>query len=282
MSKFPLALAALALLVAGILAFGPPWNGAAPAGEDLAVERLARRVEQLAQRLDRETADRQALEEILAGLTADLTQSFTQRLERDRESAGLSNESNPSRASRGEASVARSGPQSAGFDRQALLEAGFSRRDVEAYNETLDDLEMQQLALRDQAVREGWLQTPRFLQEVHALTDELEASRESFGEEFADWALFASGVPNRVRISSVISGSPAAEAGIEAGDIVHRYAGSSVRAMDGLRNLTTAGAAGASTSIDILRDGQIRRMYLPRGPLGVRIEPVLQEPLPLR
>ena len=153
---------------------------------------------------------------------------------------------------------------------------------TEEYAGILDDVAMRRLALRDQAVREGWLRTGRFAEESRALNEELEATRETFGEDFYDWARYESGLPNRLRVGGVPADSPAAEVGLEAGDVVQRYAEARVLSVEELRELTTFGAAGETTAIDVLRDGELLRLYVPRGPLGVRLEPIRQRPAPQR
>ena len=141
---------------------------------------------------------------------------------------------------------------------------------------------LRRLALRDRAAREGWLRTPRYAEESGALTAELEATRERFGDDFYDWAQYASGQPNRLRVGEVLAGSAAAEAGLEPGDIVQRYAEARVLSIGELRDLTTAGASGASTAVEVRRGSEVLRLYVPRGPLGVRLEPIRERPPPLR
>jgi len=168
------------------------------------------------------------------------------------------------------------------IDPQTLEAAGFSRTEIDAYVAHVDDLALRRLQLRDRATREGWVETPRFREESRALHDEREQTRERFGDELHDWALFSSGRPNRVQVESVIGGSAAAGAGIEVGDIVQRYADASVLAYADLRAATASGREGESTPIDILRAGQERRLYLPRGPLGVELRPVSVKPEAVR
>lgn len=175
-------------------------------------------------------------------------------------------------ASRGEGRV----------DPDRLIGVGFSRGEVEAYTEFLDDLALRGLELRDQATREGWLETRRYREERAALHQERLLSRERFGDELYDWALFSSGQSNRMRIDSVIGGSVAEEAGLQAGDIVQRYADAPVIGYEDLRLGTSSGRAGDLTPIDVLRKGQEMRLYVPRGPLGVQLKPAKVKPEPVR
>ncbi|MCP5058699.1 MAG: PDZ domain-containing protein [bacterium] len=274
MPRLSLTLTALACLVIGFLAFGAGWQygtpeppPSVPAAKEERLERLNERVDRLAERLDEEVARHAALEERLASALEE------RPLAPARESTRPAHRAvNPVRASR----------SASGFDPEALLAAGFFQRDVEAYAETRDDVELRRLALRDRATREGWMQTPRYATESRDLSAELVAAREAYGEEFSDWALFASGQPNRLGIGDVISGSPAAAAGLEPGDILESYAGSRIQAVSDLHELTVAGRAGESTPIEVRRDGSLLRLTIPRGPLGVRVNPIRQEPPPPR
>ncbi len=176
------------------------------------------------------------------------------------------------RAPRGSPGIGSSFPEA------RLLEAGFARAEVAAYRERIDQIELDRLFLRDQASREGWLDTPRYAEERAALSQARRDTREEFGDELYDWALFASGRPNRVRVSEVMQGSPAAAAGLEAGDILVRYGERKIFNPRELRQQTLAGDAGAPTEVEILRLGEPPRVFLPRGPLGIRTDPIVREP----
>lgn len=165
-----------------------------------------------------------------------------------------------------------------GFDSEALIAAGFSEDEVEAYQAYVDEADMRRLRLRDQAEREDWLGTSRFLQERQALMAEVENEAGEFSEELRDWALYSSGVPNRVRVSQVLTDSPAAAAGLQSGDVLLQYADTRVLRPRELRGLTSTGDAGVQTQVTVLRGGQEMRVYVPRGPLGVRLQPFRSEP----
>lgn len=274
MARLPLALAAAAALAAASLAFvlGRTAGTPEPAEQPDASVALALRVDELARRIDMEVARREDLEETLAGMAAELAARGGAPAE-----PGVSI-GEAAAGEGGEPPTVDAEPSGNGFDPESLVEAGFARRDAEEYAAILDDVAMRRLALRDQAVREGWLRTARFAEESRALNEELEATRETFGEDFYDWARYEAGLPNRLRVGGVLADSPAAEVGLEAGDVVQRYAEARVLAVEELRELTTFGAAGETTAIEVLRDGELLRLYVPRGPLGVRLEPIRQRP----
>jgi membrane-associated protease RseP (regulator of RpoE activity) len=167
---------------------------------------------------------------------------------------------------------------SASFPEEALLDAGFDASEVSAYRRRVDEIELERLYLRDRAAREGWLDTARYARESAELSQGLVDMRDEFGEELYDWTLFASGHPNRVQVSAVMEGSPAAEAGLEPGDLLFRYGERRIFTPMELRQETQQGEAGETTPVEFLRDGEAQRLFVPRGPLGIRTQMVVREP----
>ncbi len=93
--------------------------------------------------------------------------------------------------------------------------------------------------------------------------------RQELGDADYDRYLYATGQPNRVRVAQVIETSPAAQAGLAAGDTVLSYAGERVFNFRELVALTTAGEPGEMVAMEVLRDGSRTQLYLPRGPIGM-------------
>jgi hypothetical protein len=165
---------------------------------------------------------------------------------------------------------------------EALLDAGFTRSEVAAFRTRMDDIQLERLYLRDRAAREGWLATRRYMEESRALDDQLSGAREEFGDELYDWAMYSTGHENRVQVTEVMEGSVAAEAGLAPGDVIYSYADRRIFSGGELRDETTAGTAGETTPVDVVRDGDSLRVYVPRGPLGIIVEPSSQEPARVR
>jgi hypothetical protein len=165
---------------------------------------------------------------------------------------------------------------------EALLDAGFTRSEVAAFRTRMDDIQLERLYLRDRAAREGWLATRRYMEERRALDDQLSGAREEFGDELYDWAMYSTGRANRVQVTEVMEGSAAAEAGLAPGDVIYSYADRRIFSGGELRGETAAGTAGETTPIDVVRDGESLRVYVPRGPLGIIFEPSSQEPARVR
>jgi hypothetical protein len=161
---------------------------------------------------------------------------------------------------------------------QALVEAGFPAAKVRAFKEKLDQIELDRLYLRDLAAREGWLDTPRFREEDLGLGDVAHQARGEMGDEFYDWMLYTSGQPNRVRIGEVLGGSAAAAAGFRPGDLILSYDEQRIFNPGELRDFTTTGTAGDMTPVWVMRGGQQMQVFVPRGPLGIRIDSATERP----
>jgi hypothetical protein len=186
------------------------------------------------------------------------------------------------------AEPARSAPDEAGivgpasFDPAPLLAAGFRPDQVERFRERLDEIELARLYLRDQATREGWLETPRYRAESRALGQEFQGLRDEFDEGLYDWALFSTGHPNRVAVTEVLSGSAAQSAGLQPGDVIVRYDDRLVLSATELRDATLDGRVGELVAVEVQRaeDPAPLRVFVPRGPLGVRMTPTRETPPP--
>jgi hypothetical protein len=177
---------------------------------------------------------------------------------------------NPANAAQGSSEEAFANPGGKlWFDAPALQEQGVSAQETDRLQKLFEESELQLLYLRDRATREGWAGTPRFLQEMYALRSAL---RESVGDETYDWLLYATQRTNRVAVVSVLSTGPAAQAGIQAGDLILRYDGRAIFKGPALQQATTQGEAGRSIPVDVQGpDGTVRRVTVPSGPLGIQL-----------
>ena len=79
-------------------------------------------------------------------------------------------------------------------------------------------------------------------------------------------------------LSDVLKSSPAAVAGVQAGDVLVRYGDQPIYDVRDLMAETTSGKLGQSESIDVERDGERLRFYVERGPLGAKIQPMRRPP----
>ena len=151
----------------------------------------------------------------------------------------------------------------------ALTAAGFSASEAANLRRQHDEAAMARLYLRDQAEREGWMGTPRYFESLQTIRSDLQSIRDGMDDETLSRYLYAVGQPNQVTVQRVLTGSAAANAGLEPGDVLVSYEGSRVFAVSDVRRATRSGQAGDTVAVEVLRDGQRIQAYLPRGPMGV-------------
>ncbi len=161
---------------------------------------------------------------------------------------------------------------------EKLVDAGLDDRTARAIKGKVDDLAMQRLYLRDQAMREGWLGDQRYREESQRLFAEQNGLRSDFGDTAYEAYLYASGRPNRVQVQSVLDNSPAFEAGLRSGDQILSYNGERTFMTNELRTATQQGTAGEMVAIQVVRNGQTMGIYVPRGPLGIQMVGSSEEP----
>ena len=244
-------------------AFTAGSEGARPAiGErrsgDAPVE-LAREqtLESLAGILDREVEERLRLEEEVAELRRRLASLERGAGAAPEEPAPTAAVRPPGGGTRGEVTEA------------SFIAAGFAEEDAAYYRRRIDEAAMARLYLRDQAQREGWLNSERYRQELANLPDvESQLRSEMDDGTFARY-LYATGQPNTVSIQRVLAGSAAEAAGMRAGDVLVRYDGDRLYDTQTVRRATRTGQAGESVGVEVLRNGRRIQLALPRGPIGV-------------
>jgi S1-C subfamily serine protease len=152
-----------------------------------------------------------------------------------------------------------------------MLDAGVDPVKVNFIKQSFEQAEMDKLYLRDQAKREGWINSKRYTDASKEIADRTKALREELNETEYDAYLYAAGRSNRVIVSSLLSTSPASNAGIEPGDTILKYDNKRVYNWSDLTNATSEGAPTDTVTVTIERNGQLQQVYLPRGPLGIRL-----------
>jgi hypothetical protein len=93
---------------------------------------------------------------------------------------------------------------------------------------------------------------------------------------------YGTGEDNRVQVDSVIPGSAAEIAGLQAGDLIESYADERLFAFSELRNKTTEGEYGEQVAVQVRRGPRVIETWVPRGPLGVTLSSARVEPVPDR
>jgi hypothetical protein len=165
------------------------------------------------------------------------------------------------------------------FDAEGLRNAGVDALEIQTLRERFEEIELARLYLRDQAAREGWAGSARYREESRALDARFEGLRDELGPSGYDRLLFAIGRPNRARVQDLLESAPAREAGMKPDDVIVSYDGRRIFTVSELRRATTEGQAGAPVEVRLERNGETIRLFVPRGPLGVRLAPARRPPL---
>jgi len=219
----------------------------------------------LVQRMGREVAERQHLADQIAALQAQVAE-----LEAALDQATGSAVADPAVEPLAQPPGPRS-PSNRLLGQAALLDAGFDAQEAARIQGRLDQMALEQLYLKDRATREGWVNTSRFRRERSRLQGSVDAMRDELGEDAFDRLLFAIGRHNRVVARDVMQGSPAEQSGLAAGDVILGFDGRRVFSAAELQAATTQGDTESLTLVEVTRDGQRLYLYIPRGPLGVRL-----------
>ena len=152
---------------------------------------------------------------------------------------------------------------------EKLVTANIQLDTIQRIKQRVGENRLARLQLRDQAIREDWIDSPEYIEKEQQLPSPTGGLREEFGDQVYDQYLYASGRPNRIIVREVFSGSAAEEAGIEARDIILSYASKLIFTMNELQQATTEGNSGEPVLIEILRDDLPFTTSAPRGPLGI-------------
>lgn len=134
-----------------------------------------------------------------------------------------------------------------------------------------NSIELKRLELQDRARRENYLNTEQYFDELELINQQDVSLRDELGDERYDEYLFNSKQNNRIKISSVMLGSAAELAGIQAGDVVLSYDSQRMFTWQELKDATAEGELGEYVSMSIIRDGEIFSFTVPRGALGVQL-----------
>jgi C-terminal processing protease CtpA/Prc len=266
--------------VAGRLGGSVSTSGRSPSasetegGGDRHTTRLERQLELLAAKLAAEADQRRGLEERIEVLATELAALRSGGHEPPRAvaakpepvAAAPATPATPSGAA-----GAASAHEAITAMEPALVAAGIDATTATEIKRRRDELALSEIYLRNQAEREGWLDTPGFAAKMAEIEGQRTSIRDEIGDQAYDRYLAALDQPNRVAVDEVLLDSPAAAAGLQAGDVVLSYGETRIFAPSELVTATRGGTAGENVRLEIIRQGQRFEVEVPRGPLGVRV-----------
>lgn len=202
-------------------------------------------------------------------------------LRRRLEALGAGESEDPARADvagQARTRAPRGAAPESGVTESTLLAAGFGERDARELNAAFEEIRLEQLFLRDHAARTQGQVGTEYSARLERLSEREDGILKDYGEDAYAWMLYAMGRPNRVAVREVIGSSPAAEAGLRAGDVVKRYEDRWIHDANDLKKATLAGDVGEWVDLEIEREGRTQRVRIPRGPLGVMLDVTSQRP----
>ena len=157
------------------------------------------------------------------------------------------------------------------YNLDTLIRGGIDPVMAEDIVRRKNSIELKRLALQDRAIRDGYLNTERYFDELEQINTQDVNLRQELGDDRYDQYLYTSKQNNRIKISSVMLGSAAEQAGIQTGDVVLSYDNIRMFTWSELKNATAEGQLGEYVSISINRNGEIFSFSVPRGPLGTQL-----------
>ena len=237
-------------------------------GGDRHAAQLERRLELLASKLEAEANRRRGLEARLEVLATELTALRSSGHETAQTAAA---KPEPVTTAPSGAAGSTNAAENLTTMEHALAAAGIDATAAAEIRRRRDELTLAEIYLRDQATREGWLDTPDFTAKMAEIDRQRTSVRDEIGDDAYDRYLAALDHPNRVAVNEVLLESPAAAAGIQAGDVVLRYGETRIFDPSELVTATRSGVAGETVQVEIIRQGQRFQIDVPRGPLGVTI-----------
>lgn len=152
---------------------------------------------------------------------------------------------------------------------ERLLAAGFTAERIAWIERRTDELKLAVIRAEHEAELEG-----REATRAETLTPAI-VLRSEMGDVEYERYLRAIGAPTTVPVHGVLAGSSAATAGLLNGDEIVAYDGSRVFNLPELQLLTLSGIQGETVIVEVIRNGSRFQLALPRGPLGISTNPVV-------
>jgi hypothetical protein len=147
---------------------------------------------------------------------------------------------------------------------ERLVDAGFLPGQADWIMQREQELQMEALQARFDAEKGG--EPLDWMSNRNSASDKL---REELGDADYERYLEANNRSTNVAVSSVIESSPAQVAGLQPGDEIYRYDGQRVFSMTDLTRQTMLGEPGQNVAVDVMRNGNLIQVVMPRGPVGI-------------
>jgi len=163
-------------------------------------------------------------------------------------------------------------------NRKNLITAGINPDEADDILRRIGQQNFRRLELQNLIQRSNPTQRRQYSKELRELNKNKISLRSEMGDENFDQYLYASDQNNRVKVRSVMTGSPAESSGFEPEDIILSYDNKKILSWPDIRAATIEGEIGSFISVEILRDGEQISLTVPRGTLGVELDATQIEP----
>lgn len=161
---------------------------------------------------------------------------------------------------------------------QNLIAAGVSSDVASNILRRISQQSFRRLELQNLISRYKGAESMPYRNELHELNQNKISLRSELGDATYDRYLYTSGQNNRVQVSAIMAGSPAENSGLAANDIILTYDNQKILNWSDIRRATLNGDIGSYTNVDVLRNGERMTLMIPRGTLGVELDPVQIDP----
>jgi len=161
---------------------------------------------------------------------------------------------------------------------ETLIASGINPDIAEDILRRMSQQDFRRLELQNLMQRADSTQRREYSKELRELNSNKITLRSEMGDDAYDQYLYVSGQNNRVKVSSVMAGSPAESSGFQTDDIILYYDDKKILSWPDVRTATMQGEIGSYTSIEIIRDGAQMSLMVPRGTLGVQLDAVQINP----
>ena len=153
------------------------------------------------------------------------------------------------------------------FNAGSLRTLGMPESEIERIEEVWEEYVMRKLFIQNESARKKGNAKDAF---QWNRANEASA-RAELGDENYDAMLYASGERNRVFVSQLLENSPGASAGLMAEDEVISYDREKIFRPSQLKRMTAEGSDDEFVEIQVVRDGELMRFFLPRGVIGAQL-----------
>lgn len=155
-----------------------------------------------------------------------------------------------------------------------LVSAGVNPEHADDILRRISQQEFRRMELNNLIQRKASPDLRQYRDELREIKQNKITLRSELGDENYDQYLIATGQNNRVKVSSVMTGSPAELNGFQKNDVIMYYGDQKILNSTDLRDATLQGDINNFTNVEILRDGSRMSLTMPRGTLGIQLQAI--------